>query len=96
MQSIKKKVTSILKDGLEPIEAGVYNFNHPTNDVEQLAKVRMTDCFNCTAFIDEPIKFLRVADERIPELSNKMCDECGCTLSYKLRQSKTICAKWLK
>lgn len=96
MQSFKKKILSLVKNGIEPIEEGINNFNHPNIDVELLAKERKETCVVCPMFVDEPISFLRVEDKSLPELSNKMCDSCGCTLSYKLRQSIEICNKWQK
>ena len=83
-----------MSNGLEPLEIGMRNFKHTDIDIELLAMDRAKECTVCEMFVDEPINFLRVEDKNIPELSNKMCNECGCTLSYKLRQSKTKCKKW--
>lgn len=94
MQSFKKKIVSLLSNGLEPLEIGIRNFKNIDIDVELLAIERLEICKVCDDFVDEPIDFLKVIDKNITELSNKMCDECGCTLSYKLRQSKTKCNKW--
>lgn len=96
MQSFKKKIVSLIENGLEPLEIGIHNFKHPNIDVELLAIERTKECLFCEFFVEEPIDFLKVIDKNISELSNKMCDECGCTLSYKLRQSKTKCEKWLE
>lgn len=94
MQSFKKKINTLLNVGIDPYKEGKRNFDNPIIEVEELAKLRLFDCINCPKFVDEPIDFLRVVDERIPELSNKMCDGCGCTLSYKLRQSIEKCELW--
>lgn len=94
MQSFSKKIKSLVKNGLEHLEEGVLNFHNPIAEVEKLASERSKTCEGCIFFEDEPISFLRVEDKRLPLLSNKMCGECGCTLSYKLRQSKTKCDKW--
>lgn len=96
MQSFKKKIVSLLSNGLEPLEIGIRNFNSIDIDVELLAMDRTKECLMCNDFVDEPIDFLKVEDKNIPEISNKMCNECGCTLSYKLRQSKTKCEKWVE
>lgn len=96
MRSFKKKIVSLVNNGLAPLDEGLNNFNNTNVDVELLANERKEVCIKCPMFVDEPISFLQVKDKRISELSNKMCDECGCTLSYKLRQSKTICNKWQK
>lgn len=96
MQSFKKKIVSLIEHGTDGLEAGMRNFKHYDKEVEQLAELRKNECLGCPFFINEPISFLRVVDKRIPELSNNMCDECGCTLSYKLRQSINKCSKWQK
>jgi len=96
MQSFKKKIVSLVNIGIDPIFEGINNLNHPNIDVEILAKERMKTCIGCPMYVDEPISFLKVIDKSIPELSNKMCDSCGCTLSYKLRQSIETCDKWEK
>lgn len=94
MQSFKKKIVSLVKNGIDPLEEGMRNFSKPIDSVERLANERKNVCIGCEFYTEEPILFLRVEDVRIPELSNTMCDECGCTLSYKLRQSQTKCIKW--
>lgn len=94
MQSFKKKIVSLINNGTDPIEEGIRNFNNPVLEIERLAESRKDECIVCDFYVDEPIKFLRVEDKNIVELSNKMCDECGCTLSYKTRQSITKCKKW--
>ena len=94
MQSFKKKITTLLKNGIDPVIEGIYNFNNSDMDIELLTFDRLQVCLDCEMFVDEPIDFLKVTDKNIPELSNKICDECGCTLSYKLRQSISKCEKW--
>lgn len=94
MRSFKKKVSTIIKKGIDPVKTGVYNFKHPDLKTEQLAIERKNTCINCPFYVDEPIDFFKIKDSRIEELSNKMCDECGCTLSYKLRQSIEKCERW--
>lgn len=96
MQSFKKKIVSLLSNGIEPLEIGIQNFKHTDLDVELLAVERLEICKGCDFFQIEPIDFLQVTDKNIPELSKMYCDECGCTLSYKLRQSKTKCKKWVE
>lgn len=96
MQSFKKKIVSLIDNGIDPVIEGKRNFDKLNKEVERLAIERLATCKGCPFFIDEPINFLQVIDKRIPKLSKKMCDECGCTLSYKLRQSKKMCSKWLK
>jgi len=94
MQSFKKKIVSLVTNGIEPLEVGMHNFSNPVLEIERLAENRMHECSGCEFFQTEPISFLRVEDKRITELSNMYCEECGCTSSYKLRQSITKCKKW--
>lgn len=96
MQSFKKKIVSLLEHGTEPLTEGLKNFSNPVEEIELLAKWRMLECMGCDFFKEEPIVFLQVNDEKIPELSKMFCDECGCTSSYKLRQSISKCKKWQK
>lgn len=96
MRSISKKVGSILENGVEPIDKGIHNFNNPNTETETLAAERAKICSSCPENVKEPVPFLRVTDKLIPELSKRMCNACGCTLSYKLRQSITVCEKWVK
>lgn len=96
MRGFNKKIKSLVNNGIEPLEEGLRNFHNPTTEVELLALERSKVCEGCPFFAQEPISFLKVEDKSLPLLSGKMCDECGCTLSYKLRQSKTKCDKWLK
>ena len=90
-----KKIRTILKQGAkltaDAYAEGLRNFENPTPEIEALARERIKDC-DC--LVDEPISFLRVSDPNIPELSNKMCNECGCTAAYKFRQSIVKCEKW--
>ena len=96
MQSFRKKISTLIVEGLDPVQEGIYNFNNEYGIVENLANKRAKKCIKCPYFVDEPISFLAVEDIRIPSISNKMCDECGCALPYKLRQSKSKCFKWLE
>lgn len=94
MQSFKKKILSLISNGIDPLTEGIHNFCNPVLEIERLAENRMNECSLCEFFQTEPISFLRVEDKRIPELTNMYCEECGCTSSYKLRQSITKCKKW--
>ena len=91
-----KKVVSIIENGLDGIEEGVNNFNIPKIEVETLAEERALTCIGCPKYQVEPIGFFKVVDIRIPELSEMFCEDCGCTLSYKLRQSINKCKLWEK
>jgi len=96
MGSIFKKTKSLLKHGIKPIEQGLKNYNTPIIEIESLAIKRSKECIECENFVDEPIDFMAVKDDRIPELSGKMCDECGCESPYLLRQNIKICKYWNK
>lgn len=96
MRSFKKKLTTLATSGLEPVYEGMHNFNVPNESVEALAVERSKVCETCPLRVKEPVGFLAVKDERIPVISKMMCDECGCTLPYKTRQSISTCHKWLR
>ena len=96
LDSLFKKVASISKQGIDPAIKGRQNYNRNLPVVEQKAIERSKECEKCENFVDEPIKSLQVDDKRIPQLSKKMCYNCGCTLSYLLRQDIKICKKWEK
>ena len=51
-------------------------------------------CLNCEHNLIDPIKEMRVFDFDIPQMTNKMCGDCGCVLSYKTRQNIKPCKKW--
>lgn len=94
-----KALKSLLKKAknLNPVALldGVENFNNPTTEFEELATVRTQTCVACPHMKNEEIKMLQVEDSRLPQLSNKKCDLCGCILSYKTRQLIEKCSKWV-
>ena len=92
--SVFKKIKTIINNGIEPIEEGYNNYNSNIDKHEQKAVKRAEKCFNCINFVDEPVNFLKVEDQRIEKLSGKMCDDCGCALPYLLRQDIKICKYW--
>ena len=78
------------------IALGIFNFKTNNQNAKLVAEKRLLEnCISCPHFIDEPIDFLRVTDSEIPELSNKMCGDCGCVLAYKTRQSIDKCKLWV-
>lgn len=89
-----KKMKSFYKVGLEPFMEGKKNYETPKESVEAKAARRAEECAKCLHYEDEPIKMFQIQDERIPQLSKKMCGECSCSLPYLLRQSQKICKKW--
>lgn len=94
IDSLFKKGKSIITSGIDPIIEAKNNFDNPIFEVETLAEARALTCLGCDHFQKEPIDFLRVVDIRIPELSEMFCDDCGCELPYKLRQSISKCKLW--
>lgn len=94
MGSISKKLFSIIKHGIDPIKEGMENLNLKVPEIEAEANRRAEICFGCEYYVNEPIDFFQVEDHRIPKLSKKMCDQCGCALPYLLRQNSKICKKW--
>lgn len=90
----KQEEINILRD-TKAVAVGVYNFKTGNKKAGDLAKKRYEfSCQNCKFSIEEPIPELRVVDKQIPELSGKTCGDCGCVLSYKLRQSVKKCSRW--
>jgi hypothetical protein len=94
LKSGLKKINTLSKVGIDPFIEGKKNFDNPIIEIETLAQARALTCLSCDKFQKEPIEFLRVVDIRIPELSEMFCDDCGCTSSYKLRQSISKCKLW--
>lgn len=91
-----KKIKTLSKSGLEPINEGKENYFANIPSIEILALERAKECSMCPNFVDEPIDLFKVQDKRIKELSNKMCDSCGCSIPYLLRQNIKICKNWKK
>lgn len=94
MGSLFKKIKSIAKHGIDPILEGEKNYKANIEPIERLALKRSLVCQNCINFVEEPIDIFKVKDERIKELSDMMCDHCGCAEAYLLRQNKKICKLW--
>lgn len=91
-----RKLKTIIKQGVkqtaDAFQEGYNNYNNPTSEIEQEAIRRANICKDC--LVDEPISFLKVKDERIPKLNNKIFECCGCSAAYKARQNVTKCDKW--
>ncbi len=94
LQSGFKKAVSIIENGTDGIDEGMRNFKTVNIEVETLAEARTLTCLSCNDFQQEPIGFFKVIDIRIPEISEMFCNQCGCTSSYKLRQSIKVCELW--
>lgn len=96
MGSIFKKMKSVYKNGIEPINRGKTNYVLNIEEIELKACERYEECSKCVNFVEEPIDFLKIKDERIQGLSDRMCNDCGCALAYLLRQDIKVCKKWKK
>lgn len=92
--SLFKKISSIGRGGFDPIRKGRENYNRNLPAIEEKASERSKTCLGCENYVDEPVKSFQIEEKRIPSLSKKMCDECGCSLTYLLRQDVKICKKW--
>lgn len=95
------KFQTLLKDGLDPYLEGKKNFKSQSKDWDKTAKKRLETCRDCPLFVNEKNGLFKKGglygvkeDERIVELENKICGDCGCISTYKLRQSISICNKW--
>jgi len=94
MSSLFKKINSVAKNGIKPLEKGRKNYQLNIPEIELIASERLKTCLECGNYTEEPISFLKVKDKRLEKLSEKMCNDCGCALPYLLRQSDKICKKW--
>lgn len=84
----------IIRD-IRAIITGISNFELNIVNARNKARERLKNhCAGCEFFIDEPIESEKVIDKVIPELSGKICGECGCVMPYKLRQSVKKCERW--
>ena len=81
---------------LKPIYIGMLNFWTGNKPAEATAKNRLQICKRCEFFVEEKNELLKIKDSKIPQLTNKQCGDCGCVLSFKLRQSENLCKKWKK
>jgi hypothetical protein len=88
------RIKKILSADLSAFSDGKKNFDTPKEDVERLAAERLEKSKKCRFFKKEPITWLRVNDRRLPEASGKYCENCGCIMSYKLRQNTDKCECW--
>lgn len=90
----KQEEINLIRD-TKAVAAGILNFKTGNKKAQELAKERFENhCKSCKFSIEEPIPELRVDDKQILELSGKTCGDCGCILSYKLRQSVKKCSRW--
>lgn len=90
--NIEKRLSNV---SVKAVTKGVYNFNTNNKKAIETAEKRLLEnCLSCIHFVEEPIDVLKVNDKLIPLLTGKMCGDCGCTLSYKLRQSIVKCKLW--
>lgn len=102
LEKIKRFKESLAKEkdpdiiaSTKAVMVGITNFHLGIKSAENLAKERYEKhCKNCKHNAPEPIPSLQVEDKQIPELSRRQCNLCGCTLSYKLRQSIKPCKFW--
>lgn len=97
LKSITNKFKSGAKSGLKKTELarqmGKYFCENPNPEIERIAKKRYQKCKDLV--IDEPVEFLKIEDKHVPEWSGKIFKDCGCPISYKLRQTIINCKCWL-
>lgn len=94
-EGLKNESNPDVKRDLKAIISGMTNFFVGSKKADEVAKDRLENsCSGCEFFKTDPIESERVEDKRIPQLSGKICGACGCTLSYKLRQSIKPCKHW--
>lgn len=84
----------VIRD-VKAIISGMTNFFVRSGKAKDNAKELLDKyCSSCIYFITDPVESEKVQDKDIPELSGKMCSFCGCTSSYKLRQTIKPCEFW--
>lgn len=92
-KNLEKETDPNIKKDLKAVISGMSNFYFGMKT--KLAKERFENhCKACEFNMKEPIEDMRVKDSIVPELSNRMCGDCGCVLSYKIRQSVKKCEYW--
>lgn len=94
-EQLKNETDPDVIKGIKAIISGMTNFYCRSGNAKKIAKERLeNNCSSCAYFITDPVESERVNDKDIPELSGKICSLCGCTSSYKLRQSIKKCEFW--
>lgn len=94
IKSLIQKANTIIQSGSQPLMDGYHNYNNPNPDIEEIAGERLSICITCPHYQDEEIKMFQIDDKLLPMASNKKCNDCGCILSYKIRQLVIRCNKW--
>ena len=95
VESLKNKKNPDIAHDVKAIVSGMTNFVTGSRKWNDIARERYEkSCKGCPFFIDDPVPSERVTDKHIPELSGKICSNCGCVESYKLRQSVKLCEFW--
>ena len=90
----KEQDPDVIKD-IKAIISGMTHFYISSKEYNQIANTRLeSNCKGCAYFISDPVESEKVIDKDIPKLSGKICSLCGCTSSYKLRQSIKPCKFW--
>lgn len=92
MGSLSKKVNSLLKNGLEPLEVGMANYLLNDPEIEELALERLE--LSKKAIEKEPIRMFAISDKRILGLDKMMVSKCGCAAPYYFRQSIEKLKEW--
>lgn len=90
--SILKKLKSITTTGGAGLVESLTSSNVPSDVIHE----RTGTCIGCPHFVDEPIEMLRYTDNENSALNGKICNECGCIISLKIRQNSEICKNWIK
>lgn len=94
IKKIKSAAKKIVNLDLLAYKEGKSNFKKGLK--QDHAEARAKICVECNSLEDEPIEELQFADSSIPQISNKMCSECGCSIALKIRQDISKCPlkKW--
>ncbi|PIF44300.1 hypothetical protein CLU96_1241 [Chryseobacterium sp. 52] len=94
-ENLKKESDPDVSKDIKAVISGMTNFYIHSKSENAKAKARYEkSCAGCAYFISDPIESEKVTDKDIPDLSGKICSLCGCTSSYKLRQTIKPCEFW--
>lgn len=75
------------------IIVGMTNFYFSLKN-ERAKRIYNDFCKDCEDNIVDHVEEMHVEDKVIPMLSKRMCGDCGCVLSFKVRQNIKPCRKW--
>lgn len=92
-KSLNKETDPEVIKTTKAIIVGMTNFYFNKKNSEAF-EIYQKYCINCEHNSIDPVESMQVEDTEVPELSKRMCKDCGCVLSFKTRQNIKPCQKW--